>query len=175
MTRESVISAAKPFIEEGVTSPDELLDSGDPKVRQLREAYDDRVDQELQRIPDLTLEERVRASIAVDSIWYDAGFTDINTLEEIEIKEALHNELDKFRRLPSAVLGYGDPGQEPEINLHNFAKYILTFPKKVNKAVSFNAIKEQAFELFYSKQPNGQRLEQLTELFLSIPTFVRKG
>jgi len=48
-------------------------------------------------------------------------------------------------------------------------------PKKVNKAVSFNAIKEQAFELFYSKQPNGQRLEQLTELFLSSPTLVRKG
>jgi len=48
-------------------------------------------------------------------------------------------------------------------------------PKKVNKAVSFNAIKEQAFELFYSKQPNEQRLEKLTELFLSSPTVVRKG
>jgi hypothetical protein len=47
-------------------------------------------------------------------------------------------------------------------------------PKKVNKAVSFNAIKEQAFELFYSKQPDKQRLEQLTELFLTNPTVIRK-
>jgi hypothetical protein len=48
-------------------------------------------------------------------------------------------------------------------------------PKKVNKAVSFNLIKEQAFELFYSKAPNKQRLEKLTELFLSSPTVIRKG
>jgi hypothetical protein len=48
-------------------------------------------------------------------------------------------------------------------------------PKKVNKAVSFNVIKEQAFELFYSKQPNEQRLKQLTDLFLSSPTLIRKG
>jgi hypothetical protein len=43
-------------------------------------------------------------------------------------------------------------------------------PKKVNKAVSFNVIKEQAFELFYSKTPTEQRLEQLTALFLTGPT-----
>ena len=48
-------------------------------------------------------------------------------------------------------------------------------PKKVNKAVSFNVIKEQAFELFYSKAPSEQRLKQLTDLFLSSPTLVRKG
>lgn len=47
-------------------------------------------------------------------------------------------------------------------------------PKKVNKAVSFNVIKEQAFELFYVKAPNEQRLKQLTDLFLSSPTLVRK-
>lgn len=48
-------------------------------------------------------------------------------------------------------------------------------PKKVNKAVSFNVIKERAFELFYSKQPDEQRLKQLTDLFLSSPTLIRKG
>ena len=49
------------------------------------------------------------------------------TIEEIESKEALHNELDKFKRLSSAVLGYSeDLGKKTEINLHNFAKYILT-------------------------------------------------
>lgn len=48
------------------------------------------------------------------------------TIEEIESKEALHNELDRFRRLSSAVLGYSnDSEQKAEINLHNFAKYIL--------------------------------------------------
>jgi hypothetical protein len=49
------------------------------------------------------------------------------TIEEIENKETLHNELDKFRRLSSAVLGYADdPEKKTEIDLHNFAKYILT-------------------------------------------------
>jgi hypothetical protein len=47
-------------------------------------------------------------------------------------------------------------------------------PKKVNKAVSFNVIKNQAFELFYSKAPDEQRLEALTQLFLTSPTLVRK-
>lgn len=48
------------------------------------------------------------------------------TIEEIASKETLHNELDRFRRLSSAVLGYGSSSeQQPEINLHNFAKYIL--------------------------------------------------
>lgn len=47
-------------------------------------------------------------------------------------------------------------------------------PKKVNKAVSFSIIKEQAFELFYSTQPTDQRLEALTSLFLTSPTVVRK-
>ena len=54
-------------------------------------------------------------------------------------------------------------------------KQTAGLPKKVNKAVSFNAIKEQAFELFYAQQPASQRLEQLTDLFLTNPTLVRKG
>ena len=47
-------------------------------------------------------------------------------------------------------------------------------PKKVNKAVSFNIIKERAFELFYSEAPKEQRLQELTELFLTNPTVTRK-
>lgn len=47
-------------------------------------------------------------------------------------------------------------------------------PKKVNKAVSFNAIKEHAFELFYSKAPQAEVLEELTELFTQNPTLIRK-
>lgn len=47
-------------------------------------------------------------------------------------------------------------------------------PKKVNKAVSFNAIKYRAFELFYSKEPTDQVLEELSELFQSNPTLIRQ-
>jgi hypothetical protein len=46
--------------------------------------------------------------------------------------------------------------------------------KKVNKAVSFNLMREQAFELFYNRsEPDEKRLEQLTQLFLMSPTVVR--
>jgi len=48
------------------------------------------------------------------------------------------------------------------------------YPKKVNKAVSFNVIKDQAFEIFYSKQSDRKRLKALTELFLTSPTLIRK-
>lgn len=45
--------------------------------------------------------------------------------------------------------------------------------KKVNKAVSFNAIKNSAFELFISDRPIDEILEKLTELFTTSPTIVR--
>jgi hypothetical protein len=48
-------------------------------------------------------------------------------------------------------------------------------PKKVNKAVSFNAIKDRAFELFMSDTiPADEATEELTRLFLTNPTLVRK-
>jgi site-specific DNA recombinase len=48
------------------------------------------------------------------------------TIEEIEAKEGLRVELDRFRRLSSAVLGFNDTEGQPKISLHNFAKYVLT-------------------------------------------------
>jgi hypothetical protein len=48
------------------------------------------------------------------------------------------------------------------------------YPKKVNKAVSFNTIKHRAFELYYSKMPSEQKLKELTALFQGSPTVVRK-
>jgi hypothetical protein len=47
-------------------------------------------------------------------------------------------------------------------------------PKKVNKAVSFNSIKERVFELFMSNAPQDEVLEELTELFTTTPTLIRK-
>jgi IS4 transposase len=45
--------------------------------------------------------------------------------------------------------------------------------KKVNKAMSFNAIKNNAFELFLSNKPINEMIELLTEMFLTSPTIVR--
>ena len=47
-------------------------------------------------------------------------------------------------------------------------------PKKVNKAVSFSTIKEHAFELFYSREPQEKILAELAVLFTSSPTLIRK-
>lgn len=46
-------------------------------------------------------------------------------------------------------------------------------PKQVNKAVSFNVIKQHAFELFMSKQPIDDILDRLTELFVMNPVLIR--
>lgn len=46
-------------------------------------------------------------------------------------------------------------------------------PQQVNKAVSFNAIKHRAFELFMSNEPPDEALEQLTQLFTMSPVLVR--
>jgi Transposase DDE domain len=47
-------------------------------------------------------------------------------------------------------------------------------PLKVNKAVSFNAIKNRAFELFMSNKSENSIMKELTELFLTNPTSYRK-
>ncbi len=46
--------------------------------------------------------------------------------EEIERRETLRAELDRFRKLSSAVLGHKDDEGQPEVNLHNFAKYVFS-------------------------------------------------
>ena len=38
-------------------------------------------------------------------------------------------------------------------------------PKKINKAVSFNAIKNMAFDIFYNQTNTTDPAEKLTELF----------
>jgi hypothetical protein len=55
------------------------------------------------------------------------------------------------------------------------AKQTGGYPKKVNKAVSFSAIKERAFELFMSDTISADAAtEELTRLFLTSPTLIRK-
>jgi site-specific DNA recombinase len=67
------------------------------------------------------------------------------TLEEIENKEALRNELDKFRRLSSAVLGYVDGQDKREIDLHNFAKYILTEGTRAEKRALISCLEQTIY------------------------------
>jgi hypothetical protein len=45
----------------------------------------------------------------------------------------------------------------------------------VNRSVSFNAIKTKAFDLLGSNMATEPLLEQLTALFMTSPTLVRKG
>ncbi|MBF0227613.1 MAG: IS4 family transposase [Desulfobacterales bacterium] len=47
--------------------------------------------------------------------------------------------------------------------------------QKVNKAVSFNAIKNNVFDIFYKEKDTKIMLEKLESLFRSNPTTVRKG
>ena len=51
---------------------------------------------------------------------------------------------------------------EKEVN-HNLKEHCL--PKKINKAVSFNAIKNMAFDIFFNDQNKADSKEQLIALF----------
>ncbi len=48
------------------------------------------------------------------------------------------------------------------------------YPQRVNNAMAFNAIKNQAFDMLLSDMPIDDVLEQLTQLFLTNPTCERK-
>ncbi|HEY1835265.1 MAG TPA: transposase [Candidatus Saccharimonadales bacterium] len=74
----------------------------------------------------------------------------------------------------SAVLLSGIESIMVEDAEGQLAKQTAGHPKKVNKAVSFNAIKERAFELFMSDDPDDEVLGALTNLFMASPTLVRK-
>jgi site-specific DNA recombinase len=67
------------------------------------------------------------------------------TLEEIESKDALKIELDKFRRLSSAVMGYGDNPDHHEVNLNNFAKYILTEGTRTEKRALIACLEQTVY------------------------------
>lgn len=48
-------------------------------------------------------------------------------------------------------------------------------PQAVNRAISFNAIKNQALDLLLGDRETGPLLERLTESFLTNPTLAREG
>ena len=67
------------------------------------------------------------------------------TIEEVGSQEALKVELDKFRRLSSAVMGYTDNTEHVEVNLHNFAKYILIEGKRDEKRALISRVKQTIY------------------------------
>lgn len=66
------------------------------------------------------------------------------TIEEIENKEALQAELDRFRRLSAAVLGDTESNGQG-INLHNFAKYILTEGTRAEKRALISCLEQTIY------------------------------
>ncbi len=66
------------------------------------------------------------------------------TIEEIQSKENLQTELDRFRRLSAAVLGDAESDGQG-INLHNFAKYILTEGTRVEKRALISCLEQTIY------------------------------
>ena len=62
------------------------------------------------------------------------------------------------------------------IYLSNRWGLLSAFPQKINKAVSFNAIKNMACELFFNQNQQDQQVinEKLTELFMTGTIVQRK-
>ena len=75
--REDLIAAYMPYIEEGIDNP---FDIDSQTVSDLDAAYHQ---QQTQINKSLPLAEKIRAEIADSTIFFDAGFTDTDLLEEI--------------------------------------------------------------------------------------------
>lgn len=66
------------------------------------------------------------------------------TIEEVEGKEALQAELDRFRRLSAAVLGDTESNGQG-INLHNFARYILIEGTRAEKRALISCLEQTVY------------------------------
>lgn len=87
VTREDLIVAARPFVERGIRTP------YDKEAKELLKLRDQFAKQESERIKTLPLEEAVRANIALETVWYDAGFTDPRLLDYIATGSILDTAL----------------------------------------------------------------------------------
>lgn len=67
------------------------------------------------------------------------------TIKAVENQEALKVELDKFRRLSSAVMGHGDYLNQPEVSMHNFAKYILVEGRTEEKRALISCLQQTIY------------------------------
>lgn len=78
ITRQDLIAAYQPFVEKGIKNPYEIA-SSEP-VSDLDTAYHQ---QQSEMKKALSLDQRIRAEIAETTVYFDAGFSDVDLLDEI--------------------------------------------------------------------------------------------
>ncbi len=81
ITREAVIEAYKPFIEQGITTPDNL-DLNNPEVKAANELFD-KWREQLDHNAEGNEEAELRANLDKTMFYVDAGFKDPIYLEEV--------------------------------------------------------------------------------------------
>jgi hypothetical protein len=98
VTREQVISAFKPFIERGITNPDDL-ELDDPEVIEANRLLDV-WDAEQRKISDAagTVEADLEYALNRSIILLDAGFSDPVYLEEVANDWLLENDLPRAQQ-----------------------------------------------------------------------------
>ncbi len=126
VSRDKLLAAARPFVESGVQDPDDLYDSPDEAAQALLSLHDDWQRAETERIKELPLADKIRATIAMDTVWLDAGFNGIELLSRVSAdwlmellatvdqarSRSLSNEVKaKIREIVSKIKEL-DPGYE---------------------------------------------------------------
>lgn len=81
ITRERLVDAFRPLAERG--DPFDVMNDGSDAGEKLASLHTTWGEAELRRIASLPLEERVRADIAFNTVFIEAGFTDITFLEDV--------------------------------------------------------------------------------------------
>lgn len=89
VTKEAVIAAYRPFIEAGVTNPDDL-DLDDEKVKVAHQLFDQWQTQVKAQASEG--EGKIRADLTITMLYVDAGFTDREYLEEV-LNDQLRQDL----------------------------------------------------------------------------------
>ena len=95
-TRQQVLEAYRPFIDRGVTNPDDL-DLDDPEVQAVHAIFDAwRVEQE--RIADQSPDPaaNLELNLSLSTFYIEAGFTDPDYVEEVA-NDWLTQDLERAR------------------------------------------------------------------------------
>lgn len=102
VTRDELIAAFQPYIKQGVQNPFDIFDRDDEsrRVSNLDTAYHE-AQAEIRK--SLSPAEQIRVDVAESTVFFDAGFTDIDLLDEIA-NDWLVN-----------TLGDADDLQQPEL------------------------------------------------------------
>ncbi len=92
VTREQLIQEYQPFIERGIQNPFDIFvmdDEESQRISRLDSTYHELLTEAKKSLP---TSERIKAEIDESTVFFDAGFTDIDLLDEIA-RDWLVNEL----------------------------------------------------------------------------------